>query len=168
MKHTANLIPLKLCAAALVLFCAGCTVSPEIQVDEVLLEDADAGSGSMTLVVSASQDLRALAENNHIDVFALLHICENEAEYGTVSYLREARTNPELEYSYQFEFPSSIDLQVNSPESSGPLETGWPVEILRENGVCVQLRGANMSGSNVRSNVIEIARAKTILLRSEQ
>ncbi|MEM7459718.1 MAG: hypothetical protein AAF331_09670 [Pseudomonadota bacterium] len=168
MKRIANLIPFKLCAAGLVLSCASCTVSPEIQVNEVLFEEADDESGSMTLIVSAPQDLRALAQKNNIDAYALLHVCNNEDPYGTVSYLREANNNPDLEYSYEFKFPNSIGLQISSRGSSGPIGMGWPVEVLQKNGVCLQLRGANMSGINIRSNVVELLQAKEILLRSEE
>lgn len=151
------------CSLVALLTVVGCTVAPEIEINDARITESDSPNGVLVLTISASEDLRSSAESKHIDAFALLHICGLEAKFRTVSYLREARNDPTQEFAYDFEFPSTIEGQVIS-RGSGKLEQGWPKEILRNRNVCVQIRGANMSGTRFRSNMVELPQVKQILL----
>lgn len=150
MLHLARVLTL----AAMTFFLHGCVKRPSIELVSFKLSDDAGEQPSVSISISSSVNLTALAEQTKINVVGSMHVCGHEQEYRSIQYLHDAVTMHGEAFRYRFTHPASHEGLFSHQERVAS-HSGWPRRLVLESGICFQIRGGTMS-ELVRSNVIEL------------
>jgi hypothetical protein len=133
---------------------SACVLRPAIRLVGYESGFDEEGDSVLLITISANSSLDVLAEQTSINLIGSMHICGNESRYRSVQYLRDTDRIEGTDWTYRFEFPSSIDKQTAS-QPSGEIAVGWPSDLVMKMGVCFQVSGG-VTGRYVRSETIEL------------